>query len=43
LYLIKRTDHDGDGIPSSEEYDRDQDGIPDDTDEDGLPDFVDPD
>ena len=43
LYLIKRTYHDGDGIPSSEEYDRDQDGIPDDTDEDGLPDFVDPD
>lgn len=43
LYLVKRTDHDGDGILTVDEYDRDGDGIPDDTDEDGLPDYVDPD
>ena len=41
LYLVEQTDHDGDGIPSSDEYDLNGDGIPDDTDEDGLPDFLD--
>jgi hypothetical protein len=41
LYTTKQTDHDGDGIPSSEEFDRDGDGIADDTDGDGLADYLD--
>lgn len=43
LYTTKQTDHDGDGIPSSEEFDRDGDGIADDTDGDGLADYLDKD
>ena len=41
LYTVKQTDHDGDGIPSSEEFDNDGDGIADDTDCDGTPDYLD--
>ncbi len=41
LYTLKETDHDGDGVLSKNEYDRDSDGIPDDTDEDGIPDYLD--
>mgnify|MGYP000921537817 FL=1 len=41
LYTVKQTDHDGDGIPSSEEFDNDGDGIADDTDGDGTPDYLD--
>lgn len=41
LYLVKQTDHDGDGVLSADEYDLNQDGIPDDTDEDGVPDYLD--
>jgi len=43
LYVINPTDHDGDGIPSAEEYDNDGDGGPDDTDGDGTPDYLDAD
>ena len=43
LYGVKQTDHDGDGILSSAEYDNDGDGVPDDTDEDGIPDYLDAD
>lgn len=43
LYLVKKTDHDGDGILSGLEYDNDGDGLPDDTDEDGLADYLDQD
>jgi len=43
LYLVKQTDHDGDGILSADEYDRDGDGIPDDTDGDSIPDYLDAD
>ncbi len=41
LYLVKQTDHDGDGILSVDEFDRDGDGIADDTDQDGIPDYLD--
>ena len=41
MFLIKETDHDGDGIPSGEEYDNDGNGLPDDNDEDGRPDYLD--
>ena len=41
LYLVEQTDHDGDGIPSIEEFDLDGDGAADDTDEDGVPDYLD--
>ena len=41
LYLVKKTDHDGDGILSGLEYDNDGDGLPDDTDDDGLVDYLD--
>ena len=34
-------DDDGDGKPTSEEYDTNDDGIPDDTDGDGIPDYLD--
>ena len=43
LYLVKKTDHDGDGILSGLEYDNDGDGLPDDTDDDGLVDYLDSD
>ena len=43
LYLVKRTDHDGDGILSSNEYDNNGDGIPDDSDQDNIPDYLDSD
>ena len=43
LFLVKQTDHDGDGILSSLEYDNDKDGIPDDSDGDGLADYLDSD
>ena len=43
LYLVKKTDHDGDGILSGFEYDNDGDGLPDDTDDDGLVDYLDSD
>lgn len=43
IYLVNQTDHDGDGIPSSDEYDNDGDGRPDDTDQDGIPDYLDTD
>jgi hypothetical protein len=43
LYLVNQTDHDGDGIPSSDEYDNNGDGRPDDTDQDGIPDYLDSD
>ncbi|MCY4160457.1 MAG: hypothetical protein OXE77_01175 [Flavobacteriaceae bacterium] len=41
LYTLKETDHDGDGILSKDEYDRDSNGLPDDTDGDGVPDYLD--
>lgn len=41
LYGVNQTDHDGDGIPSADEFDNDGDGVPDDTDEDGTPDYLD--
>lgn len=41
LYLVKQTDHDGDGILSALEFDNDGDGIADDTDGDGIPDYQD--
>lgn len=41
LYTVKQTDHDGDGVPSSEEFDNDGDGIADDTDGDGIADYLD--
>ena len=41
MFLAKETDHDGDGIPSGEEYDNDGNGLPDDNDEDGRPDYLD--
>ncbi len=43
LYLVKQTDHDGDGILSALEFDSDGDGIADDTDGDGLADYLDAD
>ena len=43
LYLVKKTDHDGDGILSGLEFDNDGDGLPDDSDEDGLADYLDAD
>ncbi len=43
LYLVKKTDHDGDGILSGFEYDNNGDGLPDDTDDDGLVDYLDSD
>ena len=43
LYRINKSDHDGDGILSADEYDQDGDGIPDDTDGDGLADYLDAD
>lgn len=43
LYTYKITDHDGDGIPSSLEYDPDEDGVLNDTDGDGTPDYADKD
>ena len=41
LYTLKETDHDGDGTLSKDEYDTDNDGIPDDSDGDGTPDYLD--
>lgn len=41
LYTIKKTDHDGDGILSIDEYDQDNDGVPDDSDGDGRLDYLD--
>ena len=41
LLLVKETDHDGDGIPSGDEYDNDNNGLPDDVDKDGKPDYLD--
>jgi len=41
LYATKKTDHDGDGILSSDEFDNDKDGVLDDLDEDGVPDYLD--
>ena len=43
LYTFNESDHDGDGIPTSQEFDVDGDGIADDTDEDGLNDYLDTD
>ena len=43
LFTIKKTDHDGDGILTVDEYDIDNDGVPDDTDGDGLLDYLDKD
>ena len=43
LFTIKKTDHDGDGILTIDEYDKDNDGVPDDTDGDGLLDYLDKD
>jgi hypothetical protein len=43
LFLVKQTDHDGDGILSALEFDNDGDGIADDTDGDGLADYLDAD
>jgi FKBP-type peptidyl-prolyl cis-trans isomerase FkpA len=43
LYTINESDHDGDGIPTSQEFDADGDGIADDTDEDGINDYLDTD
>ena len=43
LYLVKKTDHDGDGILTADEFDSDGDGIVDDTDGDGLADYLDAD
>ena len=36
-------DDDGDGILTINEYDDDNDGIPDDEDNDGIPDYLDAD
>ena len=41
LFTIKKTDHDGDGILTADEYDNDNDGVPDDSDGDGLFDYLD--
>lgn len=41
LYTMNESDHDFDGILTKNEYDSDNDGIPDDTDEDGVPDYLD--
>ena len=41
LYTFNESDHDGDGIPTSQEFDADGDGIADDTDDDGLNDYLD--
>jgi hypothetical protein len=41
LYLVKQTDHDGDGILTADEFDQDGDGIADDTDGDGIYDYLD--
>ena len=43
LYLVKKTDHDGDGILTADEFDSDGDGVVDDTDGDGLADYLDAD
>ena len=43
LFTIKKTDHDGDGILTIDEYDNDNDGVPDDSDGDGLLDYLDKD
>ena len=43
LYLVKKTDHDGDGILTADEFDSDGDGVVDDTDGDGLADYLDTD
>ena len=43
LFTVKKTDHDGDGILTIDEYDKDNDGVPDDTDGDGLLDYLDKD
>tara|TARA_B100001250_G_scaffold366236_1_gene347503 strand:- start:14110 stop:14904 length:795 start_codon:yes stop_codon:yes gene_type:complete len=43
LFTIKKTDHDGDGILTSDEYDNDNDGVPDDSDGDGILDYLDKD
>ena len=43
LYLVKKTDHDGDGILTADEFDSDGDGVVDDTDGDGLADYLDSD
>ena len=43
LFLVKQTDHDGDGILSADEFDNDGDGIADDSDGDGLADYLDAD
>ena len=43
LYLVNQTDHDGDGILSADEFDKDGDGIADDTDGDGIYDYLDKD
>ena len=34
-------DDDGDGVPTRQEYDINNDGIPDDSDGDGIPDYLD--
>lgn len=41
LLLVNPTDHDGDGIPTADEYDSDGDGVADDTDGDGILDYLD--
>ena len=38
---MNESDHDFDGILTKNEYDSDNDGIPDDSDEDGVPDYLD--
>ena len=43
LFTIKKTDHDGDGILTIDEYDNDNDGVPDDSDGDGVLDYLDKD
>ncbi len=43
LFTIKKTDHDGDGILTIDEYDNDNDGVPDDSDADGILDYLDKD
>lgn len=43
LYAMTESDHDQDGVLTKEEYDNDNDGLPDDSDEDGIPDYLDKD
>lgn len=43
LYATTESDHDQDGILTKDEYDNDNDGLPDDSDEDGVPDYLDQD